>query len=151
MFKTHLAFGALLGLAFLPHVNNKWIFIPIVLFCSLLPDIDSMHSYLGKNLIFRPLQWFVKHRDFLHSFTFAIIIALIFAFYFPIIALPFFLGYSGHLFMDAITKEGIRPFWPLKEKIEWRIKTGGRTEEVLFYSFLLIGLILLVRFAFLYA
>ena len=109
MYKTHVAFGAFLALVFLPFIVHKWIFVPIVLFCSLLPDIDCMHSYLGRYKILRPMQWIVKHRTLFHSLTFAVIISLLFAFYIPILAFPFFLGYVGHLFSDSITPEGIRP------------------------------------------
>lgn len=145
MYKTHLAIGAFLAFLFLPSVNYKMLFLPVVLICSLLPDIDSTQSYLGKHLIFRPLQWMIKHREFLHSFTFCIIITAIFAFYLPIIAFPFFLGYWGHLMADAITIEGIRPFWPGKERIEGKIKAGGKIEKIIFYTFIIVDLFLLIK------
>lgn len=143
MFRTHLAVGVFLAVLFLPFVEHKWIFAPIVLFCSLLPDIDSMHSYLGQRWFFRPLQWVVKHRDFFHSLTLAVIVALLFAFYIPILALPFFLGYTGHLLADALTNDGIRAFWPLKERMQWRIRTGGKVEVVIFYL-LIAGIVFLI-------
>ncbi len=145
MFRTHLAIGVFLALLFLPLINNKWIFILVVLISGLLPDIDTMHSYLGKRWFFRPLQWCVKHRDIFHSFTFAIIIALLFAFYIPVLALPFFLGYAGHLFADALTNEGIRAFWPLKERMQWRMRTGGKAEMIIFYLLIAGSIFLIVR------
>lgn len=145
MFKTHFAVGIFLMLLFLPVVVHKWSFVVVLLVCTFLPDIDMSHSFLGKYKILRPIQWFVKHRGFFHSFTFALIVALVFAFYVPILALPFFLGYSGHLAADAVTSEGIRPFWPLKSEIKWRIRTNGKTEKMVFYVIIFINIVLFIR------
>ena len=145
MFKTHLVIGIFIALLFLPIVNYKIFFIAGVLICTFLPDIDMSQSYLGKHKIFRPIQWFVKHRGLFHSFTFAVVIALIFAFYWPILALPFFLGYSGHLIADSLTPEGIRPIWPFKDEVKWRIRTDGKVERVLFYSVIFVNILLLIR------
>jgi len=146
MFKTHLAIGVFLTLLFLPIVSfNKFLFVGVLLICTFLPDIDMSRSYMGKYKIFRPLQWTVKHRGFFHSFTLAVVLAIIFAFYIPILALPFFLGYAGHLIGDALTPEGIRPFWPSKNEIKWKIRTGGKTEKMIFYLLILASVVLLVR------
>lgn len=145
MFKTHLIIGIFLILLFFPIVSfDKFLFVGVLLLCTFLPDIDMSRSYMGKYKIFRPLQWVVKHRGFFHSFTLAVIIALIFAFYVPVLALPFFLGYAGHLIADAMTSEGIRPFWPSKTEIKWRIRTGGKTEKMIFYVLVLASIVLLV-------
>lgn len=147
MFRTHIAVGIFFSLVFLPLiVNSKIVFVAVVLFCSLLPDIDMSQSYLGKYKILRPLQIIVKHRGLFHSFSLAIIISLFLAFYFPIFALPFFLGYSGHLIADSLTIEGIRPFWPIKDEIKWKIKTGGRREKIIFYTLTIVNIILCIRF-----
>ena len=131
MFKTHLAVGVLLILLFLPVVAfNKVVFVVVLLACTFLPDIDMSQSYMGKHKILRPIQWFVKHRGFFHSFTFTVIATLIFTFYIPILALPFFLGYAGHLISDALTPEGIRPWWPFRKEIEGFFRTGKMTEKV---------------------
>jgi len=146
MYRTHIAIGLFLAFLFMPSVKFKIIFLPIILICSLLPDIDCTHSYLGKHRIFRPLQWVIKHREFLHSFTFCYLLTLLLVLYFPIFALPFFLGYGGHLFADAFTIEGIKPFWPKEEKMEGKIKTGGKIEVILFYTISIVDLLLLIRF-----
>lgn len=145
MYRTHLAIGIFIVLLFLPIINYKLFFIFGVLVCTFLPDIDCTQSFLGKYKILRPIQWFVKHRGLFHSFTFAGIIALVFAFFYPVFALPFFLGYSGHLIADSLTSEGIRPFWPSKSEIKWRIRTGGKREKIVFYVLSLINIILLIR------
>jgi len=144
MMKTHLVISAAAALFLLPHVNDKIIFLPIVLFATSLPDIDSMHSELGHRWYFRPLQFFLKHRGVMHSFTFCILVALAFSFYIPVLALPFFLGYSSHLIADSFTIDGIRPFWPLSGEVEGKIRTGGVIEEGIYYSFILVSFILLL-------
>lgn len=134
MMKTHLAMGILAGLILMPYVDNKWIFMSVVILSTLLPDIDSMHSYLGKRIWFRPLQWFVKHRGLLHSLSFCLLVCLLFALFLPILALPFFVGYGVHLFADSITIEGVRLWWPLKGEISGDIKTNGKIEKIIFYT-----------------
>ena len=144
--KTHLAIGLAIGLYFVRFATYKLSFIPIVLFSSLLPDIDSTSSSLGERRIFRPIQLFFKHRGPLHSFTVAVLISLIFLFFYPIIALPFFLGYSFHLFADSFTPRGIRPFWPLKTISSGVAKSGGVFDKGLFIIFIVLDIILLISF-----
>jgi membrane-bound metal-dependent hydrolase YbcI (DUF457 family) len=145
MLKTHIAIGIFLMLLLMPVVVYKISFGIIIIICTLLPDIDMSQSYLGKNKFLRPLQWVVKHRGVFHSFTFALIITFGLMFYYPIFALPFFLGYSGHLIGDALTPEGIRPWWPFKYEIKWKIRTGGKREKTTFYIILVCNLLLLLR------
>lgn len=142
--RTHLALGTVVLLFLLPHVEHKLVFIPVVLISSLLPDIDSSFSYMGKRSIFRPLQLFVKHRGVIHSFSLCILISLLFAFYIPVLALPFFLGYSFHLLLDSFSVDGIRPFWPFKKEIKGSIRAGGRLDDALFLSFLIATFILFI-------
>ncbi len=141
MYRTHLAFALFLACLVAPFVIHLWIFFPVVLVSSFLPDIDSMHSYVGHRKIFRPLQWIVQHRSVLHSFTFCFLVSLGLALYFPVIALPFFLGYTSHLFGDALTLEGIRPFWPKKDSISGKVLTGGKFEMIIFFSLIVVDLI----------
>lgn len=140
--RTHFVFGLFLALLFFPHVNNKFVFLPIVLIASLLPDIDCAYSYLGKNKLFRILQFFVKHRGAIHSLTVCLIVSLLFAFFVPVLAFPFFLGYTGHLFLDSITPDGVRPLWPVKKELSGKIRTGGNVEKVFFYFLILISFVL---------
>ena len=90
------------------------------------------------------VQFLVKHRGIFHSFTFCILISVILAGFFPVVALGFFLGYSLHLLADSFTAAGIRPFWPSKISSSWKIKTGGLTETSLFAFFLLADLIIFI-------
>jgi len=145
MKKTHLIIALAFALLFLPHVNNKLIFLPVVLICALLPDIDSPHSQYGNQWFLRPLQFVSKHRGVLHSLSFCILFSLVLAFIFPILVLPFFLGYSSHLASDSFTQEGITPFWPWKKSSEGIVRTGGKIEKGVFLVFLILDVLLFFR------
>lgn len=145
--KTHLAIGFFASLLLLDRVTYGFTFVFITLFSSILPDIDTAFSVIGKRSIFRPLQFFTKHRGVFHSFTLCIAIALFFAFYFPILALPFFLGYGLHLMADAFTVDGIRPFWPLKKSSAGLLRVGSAFEDVLFIGFCIVDGVLVVLHA----
>src|SRR3989344_2145555 len=127
--RTHLAVAFANAFYFLPYVNNKLVFFPVILLSTLLPDIDSAFSSVGRHKIFRPLQWIFNHRGAIHSYTVAMALSILLAFFYPVLAFPFFLGYSFHLFLDAFTVQGIAPFWPFKKRSEGRIVTGGRVEN----------------------
>ena len=145
LIKTHLLMGLAGALFFLPNVTYKTAFFIVVLLATLMPDIDSVRSIPGNHWYLRPFQWATKHRGLLHSFTFCILVSLFFAFLIPILALPFFLGYSIHLFADGFTQEGIRPFWPLKDEVKGKVHVGGNVERGLFYGVILADIILIVR------
>lgn len=140
---THLLITLCAVLIFISNVENKVIFIVVAFLATFIPDIDSKFSTLGKKKTFRIIQFFVKHRGIMHSFSFLLIITLFFTLFFPIIALGFFLGYGLHLFADCFNIRGIRPFYPYKRKCSGRIRTGGRLETIVFVVFLIIDLFLL--------
>jgi len=145
MFKTHLSIGIFLIAFFLPVVENKIIFCAVVLLASLLPDIDIASSYMGHKKIFRPLQWFVKHRGLIHSFSLCLVISLLLAYYLPLIVLPFFLGYSFHLLADSFSVDGIRPFWPLKKEVEGSIRVSGKRETLILLMLWIFSILLFLR------
>jgi len=145
LFRTHFVLGLLGLLYFLPVVNYTLVFGIVVIIAAILPDIDSTRSYIGNKFYLRPLQWATKHRGILHSFSFCMLISFLFAFFIPILAFPFFLGYSIHLIADSFTIEGIRPFWPWKQEIEGKIATGGKIEQGIFYGIILADILLVVR------
>ena len=148
LIKTHLTITLFFVLLLLPFVSYKIIFIAIALLTTYIPDIDLESSKLGRKIIFRPLQFFVKHRGVFHSFTFLFLITFIFLMLVPKIALGFFVGYASHLFADSLTISGITPFFPWKRKIFGKIRTGGKTEKILFFVLLIVNLLLIVRYIF---
>lgn len=145
MFKTHLMLALTVALLLLPYVEDKWLFVPLVLFSTLLPDIDSMHSFLGRKWFFRPLQWFVKHRGMLHSLTFCLLITGLFALFIPVLALGFFIGYGLHLFGDSLTVEGVRLWWPSKVENRGPMRTGGRVERGVLWVLTILSVIFVIR------
>ncbi|MEK6823727.1 MAG: metal-dependent hydrolase [Nanoarchaeota archaeon] len=148
LIKTHLAITLFFILLLLPFVSDKVIFIAISLIATYIPDIDSSNSKLGRKIIFRPLQFFVKHRGFFHSFTFLFLIIFIFVIFLPRISLGFFVGYASHLFADSLTISGITPFFPWKKKISWKIRTGSWIENILFFVLLVVDILLIFRYIF---
>lgn len=148
LFRTHIVIALFVSLFFLSHVTHSISFIPLVIAATILPDIDSAFSKIGKGRLGRLVQLFTKHRGLLHSFTFCLIVTLFFAFYLPVLALPFFLGYALHLLLDSVTTEGIRPFWPFKKGTHGKIPVGGAVEEALCMTFIVIDLVFIISFFF---
>jgi len=143
--RTHLAV-TLMGILFLiDKVEARFIFVVVALVATFIPDIDTAYSKLGHYKIFRPLQFFVRHRGFIHSFTFLLLIVLAFVLFWPVGALGFFLGYGLHIFLDSFSIEGIKPFYPWGKTSSGKIRTGGKIEISLFLVFVLIDLFLAVR------
>jgi len=144
LFKTHLALGFFAVFFFLPHVVYKVAFVPVVILASILPDIGQLVPGLRSVSLTKLAAPAIGPRGFLHSFTFCFAVTLLLAWYSPILALPFFLGFGVHLLADSITVEGIRPFWPLTAVSEGRFKIGGTTEHALFMALCLIDAALFV-------
>jgi len=144
LLKTHIVIAIFFIILFFNYVEYPFSFIIITLLATLIPDIDITFSHIGKYKIFRPLQALTTHRGLIHSFTFSFVLSLFFAFFIPIIAFPFFLGYSLHLIADSFTKEGITPFWPYSRKAYWRIPVGGKLEELIFFVFIFLDILILI-------
>ncbi|HEA46398.1 MAG TPA: metal-dependent hydrolase [Candidatus Pacearchaeota archaeon] len=143
LWKTHFAIGLAVAIYFSSYVPNPVIFIPVVLIASLLPDVDSGFSFLGRKPVFRPLQWTTNHRGVIHSYTLGILVSFLIALFYPILALPFFIGYSFHLIADSFTVQGIKPFWPLKFVSKGPVKSGGHVDKTVFYVFVVIDVVLI--------
>jgi membrane-bound metal-dependent hydrolase YbcI (DUF457 family) len=144
LIRTHIALSMLVILLFLPHISNKFLFIGFGLLATFLPDIDSGFSTLGKNRGMKVLQVFTRHRGFIHSFTFCIMLSVLLAIFWPAACLGFFLGYSLHLFADSFTPEGVTPFWPYKGISKWYLKTGSRIETTFFISLAALDLLVFI-------
>lgn len=149
--RTHLALGFALAFYFMPNIkSNKFIFLGIVLFASILPDIETGFLSKGKGglLNFWPFKWFKNKNWLFHTYTFLIPIIIFFSFFYPVWAFPFFLGYSFHLFLDSFSPQGITPFWPLKKKSTGMITPGGKIDFVLFYVFIILDIALFAKLFF---
>jgi len=136
MFKTHLAFSFLCAILVWPvFVDSgipRWFFLIIFIFTSLLPDIDTTSSFLGKR--FKIVGWIFGHRGLFHSlFPFILIVIPVYLFFGFWYASAVFLGCLSHLVLDMLNHQGVGLFFPL---LKWRIKgfckSGGLFEKVLF-------------------
>ncbi len=111
----------------------------LTIFGSLLPDIDHPESTFGRKVKFisYPLSLIFGHRGITHS-IWAILAMLYAAWYFltefinvgllfvPCIAL----GYLSHLFADALTPQGIMPFYPIRKRFCFPIIQNGLLEVI---------------------
>lgn len=145
--KTHLIIGLFAALFFLPYVNNKTIFFPVVLIASLIPDLDTILFPEKDYRIFRVFKS-DPYKNFMHSYTFCILLSAVLAFFYPILALPFFIGYSFHLFFDSLTVHGIAPFWPFKAKTKGFIVPGGMVEKIIILILGLLSVLLILKYLF---
>lgn len=143
LFRTHIAVTFFFVFVFFNYISNPLLFFPIVFLATLIPDIDSRFSKIGKKKIFRIFNFFVKHRGIIHSFTFLFLVSVPIFFFFKQALLPFASAYSLHLVLDALTVQGIPALFPLKFRIRGKIKTGGIFEKFLFYAFFFADLFLL--------
>ncbi len=141
--RTHLAFGLLVGLIALRFFNvNPYLFIPLVLFGALFPDIDHPKSKLGRKI--KPLSFFIKifigHRTLFHSLLIPLVLFIIYYILGYVYILAFLIGFISHLAIDALTKSGINFLYPFaKLKVRGFIETGKLLEHV--FLILLIGVI----------
>jgi inner membrane protein len=148
LIRTHLAitvFGILVFLDNFSSVESKIIFILFALAATYIPDVDHKNSKLGKYWIFRPFQWFVKHRNFVHSLLFMLLIGFGIFIFSKVAAYGFLLGYGLHLIADCFTVSGIRMFWPLKFKFRGFVRTNGIFEWIVFGLFFVLDLVFLLR------
>ena len=134
LFRTHLIIAIFFILLFIHQIPNPIIFLIVTIFATAIPDIDTKFSKIGKH--FKILNFFMKHRGIIHSFTFLFIIGIFIFFFAREILIPFVFGYSLHLLLDGITINGVRLFYPLKFRMKGRIKTGKIIENILFAVFL---------------
>ena len=142
MSRTHISITIAAVLLFLPRIESQFIFIAVAMVTTFIPDIDSAFSYFGDNSGSRMAQLFIRHRGILHSLTFCVAVSLVFAFFIPVLAFPFFLAYSLHLFADSFTKKGIVPFWPLRKAAKGWVKTGGVRETSVFIFMVVLDMLL---------
>jgi len=151
MYYTHLAFGFLVSLISIElfDIKNKLIFILIAVLFSIFPDIDARQSKIGKKYKFTSaiISFVFGHRGFFHSIYIPLILYFIFYYINNEIGIAILAGYFSHLFMDALTKNGIRPLHPLvNKKINGPFRTNSILERILFLIIILSILYLLLLY-----
>ena len=127
--KSHFVFG--IGSGLLTAVASpavSLLHLPIVGVASLLPDIDSSSSTLGKQC--KLIAKMFKHRGFLHTPLF---LSLFFLIQDPGLRWSFVIGIASHIFLDMFNAGGIMFFYPFsKRKFKLaKIKSGSWIERIL--------------------
>lgn len=151
MFKTHLAFSLFIGLALIKILNieNQILFLIFLLFFSVFPDIDEKSSKVSKKIKFLsyPINFIFRHRGFFHTIYFPLILfILFFIINEKILGIAILAGYLSHLFLDSLTKSGVRVFRPLsKLKFYGFFKVGKFFDYFLFLLFLLLDIYLIIN------
>jgi inner membrane protein len=157
--RTHAVLGA--NVVWITHLLgapvSPWL-LPLGALAALLPDLDASESMI-KNIEVRigsgryearikplvPLAMLFatifRHRGWLHSWISLVVVgaasAWLFARFGGAVPLVVMLGYTSHLFADALTKSGIALFLPLKHTFHvlpkiLRVRTGGFWDTTLF-------------------
>ena len=135
MWYTHLVFAFLLALLVQSFVEHAAIFTLIVLFASLLPDIDQKDARIHRYLPFtRWIQLIFRHRGIFHSLLIPSLLFLVAsAFGYVEAGIAIALGYCSHLAMDSLTPHGVFYFYPLHQfHVKWFVKVGGAVEMAMF-------------------
>lgn len=152
MYYTHLAFGFLVSLILIDifDIYSKLLFILIGLLFSIFPDIDERSSKIGKKYKFtsRVINFLFGHRGFFHSIYIPLILYFIFYIINHEIGIAILAGYFSHLLMDAITKQGIMPLYPIiNRKINGFVKTNSILEKIIFLVIILLILYFLLLYS----
>lgn len=152
---THMAFSGFLWL-FLSAVmsiplNLLWLGAGCLF--SLLPDIDSQNSRVGRIFFFlsKRIEKRFGHRSITHSLLGIVILGLVLfplRFISPTLFGACLVGYSSHVFLDSFNKTGVQLFYPdgiqavMPGREEYRFVYGGKGEMVLLFVFLGVGTML---------
>jgi inner membrane protein len=147
MFITHLSFALFIGLLMIMQIAlpvNQTVFLAILLFASLLPDIDSAHSLFGSKV--KVVGFAFRHRGIIHSILIMAVFGIILLIFTSNLyyLLAFIIGYLSHLMLDSLTPKGIPLFWPSKKRLNGTFKTTGFFDWFLLIIFLILDIILLI-------
>lgn len=120
-------------------------YLGVVIFASLLPDIDHTKSIIGK--LFFPIAKYLDknfgHRTITHSLTFFVPLTLVVAFVERsfissnlVYTYIFLFGFLSHLILDMLTVQGIPLFYPflrnpcvVPANPSYRIRSGNLKSE----------------------
>jgi inner membrane protein len=150
MFKTHVAFALLLAVIFVQwfDMQHWYLFLFVTVFMAGIPDIDVHKSKFGSKV--KPLSWLINlffgHRGLFHSFILAIALYFVFSsFGSNTLGAAALLGYSSHLVLDSLTRQGIMPLTPISRfRLRGLIKTGDVVDWGLFFVFIVLTILVLI-------
>ncbi|MBI5393009.1 metal-dependent hydrolase [Candidatus Woesearchaeota archaeon] len=131
LFKTHLIFAFLIGLLTFQYIQlQPQLYIAIIIFAAMIPDIDITTSKLGKHV--KIVGYLFTHRGFFHSLLALFLFSYLLSLVIPVIYIvPFFIGYLSHLVLDTLNHQGIMFLYPIPVRIKGFMKTGGLAEIIL--------------------
>ncbi len=147
---THLAFGFLTGLIFLPFVNsgNIYIFFAFVLLGALIPDIDTPNSKIGSKfgIFSKAIKAVFGHRGIVHTvWGMLVLCGLFWYFVNRTYGTALFIGFFSHLLIDGLTKKGINFLHPIsKMRIAGFIETGTMGEAIVLIIIVALAIIMLI-------
>jgi len=139
---THVLVGLIIALIGKGYWTGDNIAIVMVMLGSLLPDIDSENSLLGRKV--KAIARLLEHRGFTHSLAGMLIFVAILQIALAVTGIQtsiaaFMYGYLSHLAIDALTVEGIMPLYPLKVRIQGPIETNSIYEKLIFTMLLIVA------------
>ena len=143
LFRTHIAFSFLIGVYLIDFlkIENQILFMVVLLFFSVFPDVDEGSSKVFKKL--RPFSYIAAllgHRKIFHTVYFPIaFFFVLFVFDLRLISVAVLVGYLLHLFLDLITKKGLALFYPISQKrVRGFVKVGSFFENLVFFMILIL-------------
>ena len=150
MFKTHLAFSLFVGLVLIKmlDIENQILFLIFLLFFGIFPDIDEKSSKISRKtkILSIPINFLFKHRGFFHTVYIPLILSvLFFSLDEGILGIAILAGYLSHLFLDSLTKSGVRIFKPLKLRFYSFFKTGKYFDNFLFLLLVIVDIYLIIN------
>jgi len=136
LFFTHILLGFTLFLFTkdLFSGGSQIVFCILLLFGSILPDIDSEESKIHRwsGIFGKIVTFFSKHRGFFHAmFIYVVIAGVISYFINSYYGLALLFGYFTHIIGDGMTLDGVAPLYPFsKSRIHGPVRVGGFVEMV---------------------
>lgn len=140
MYKSHLTVSACVAIPVLSVFNEITVVsLAGVALGSLLPDIDTPKSYIGRRLY--PIAYILnkqfEHRGLIHSLIPVVALAILGLLFHSIFLATMALGFLLHLVEDGFSLSGIRWLQPIKKKnyklpYDWmKYRTGGTKEYII--------------------
>lgn len=131
--RTHLLFGLAIALS-VKGASQDPLFLSFAAASSLLPDVDSTATKMGKRFpkLSRALNLIFGHRNLTHCLDFALSLSLASALILGLWhGLALSMGYLSHLFLDSLTKGGIKLSVLSGRRVGLRLfRTGGLADHL---------------------
>jgi len=146
---THITFAEFVYLLLLTTTGVALNFVnaALIAVASILPDIDTAASFIGRTFPFlsRRIERKFGHRTLTHSAVFAAGVAILISplyLFAPDVYVCLLIGYASHPFLDTMTVHGVKLFYPfssakcvfpleVNNPHRYRLQTGSKTDKAL--------------------